>query len=71
VKHGEGSTNSSELSLLNFLPLAYHQAISWPPPWISHLFSQWPSWRPHTFLQLGCFGLDNITAIVELKNPTN
>jgi len=30
--------NSPELSLLNFLPLAYHQAISWSPPWVSHLF---------------------------------
>jgi len=27
VKHGEGNTNSPELSLLKFLPLAYHQAI--------------------------------------------
>jgi len=31
--------NSPELLLLKFLPLAYHQAISWAPPWISHLFS--------------------------------
>jgi len=52
VKRGEGNTNLPELSL------AYHQAISWPPPWISHLFSQWPSWGSHTILQLGCFGLD-------------
>jgi len=29
---------SPELSSLKILPLAYHQAISWPPPWISHLF---------------------------------
>jgi len=36
VKRGEGNTNSPELSLLKFLPLTYHQAISWPPPWISH-----------------------------------
>jgi len=52
------SPNSPEFSLLKFLLLAYHQAISWPPPWISHLFSQWPSWEPDTTLQLGCFGLD-------------
>jgi len=45
----EGNT---ELSLLK-LPLAYHQAISWPPPWISHLFSQWPSWGLHTFFAVG------------------
>jgi len=31
VKRGEGNTNSPELLLL---PLA----ISWPPPWISHIF---------------------------------
>jgi len=58
VKCGEGTTNSPELSLLKFLPLAYHQAISLPPTWILHLFSQWPSWgAAHFFLQLGCFGL--------------
>jgi len=52
--------NSPELSLLKFLPLAYHQAISWPPPCISYLFSQWPSWgAAHFFLLLGCFGLDH------------
>jgi len=32
--------NLPELLLLKILPLAYHQAISWPPPWISYLFSQ-------------------------------
>jgi len=53
VKHGEGNTNSPELSLLKFLPLAYHQVISWPPPWISHLFLQWPFWGAHPFLPLG------------------
>jgi len=37
---GEGNTNSPELSLLKFLPLAYHQVISWLPPWISNFFSQ-------------------------------
>jgi len=26
VKRGEGNTNSSELSLLKFLPLAYHHS---------------------------------------------
>jgi len=41
-------SNSTELLLL----LAYHQAISWPPPWISHLFSEWPSWGCALFLQL-------------------
>jgi len=28
VKHGEGSTNSPELSLLKVLPLAYHHSHS-------------------------------------------
>jgi len=50
-----GNTNSAELSLSKFLLLAYHHSHSWPPPWISHIFSQWPSWGPHPFLQLGCF----------------
>jgi len=47
--------NSPELSLLKILPLAYHQAISWLPPWISHFFSQWLSWEPHTFFTAGLF----------------
>jgi len=34
---------------------AYHFLA---PSYISNLFSQWPSWEPHTFLQLSCFGLD-------------
>jgi len=38
-----GNTNSAELALLKFLVLAYHHSHSWPSPWISHLFSQWPS----------------------------
>jgi len=44
-----GNTNSAELSLLKILLLAYHHSHSWPPPWIPNLFSQWPSWGPHTF----------------------
>jgi len=54
VKHGEGNTNSPELSLLKIF------AISLPFTWISHLFSLWPFWGRTLFLQLGCFGLDNI-----------
>jgi len=55
VPNPSETTNSPELSLLKFLPLAYHLAISWPPPWISHLFYLL---GVHTlFLQLGCFGL--------------
>jgi len=45
--------------VIKILPLANRQAISWVPPWISHLFPQWPSWGPHTILQLGYFGLDS------------
>ena len=32
VKHGEGNTNSPELSLLKFLLLIHRQTISWLPP---------------------------------------
>jgi len=60
VKRGEGNTNSPELSSLKILSLAI-TAISWPPPWISHLFSQWRV-APF-FLQLGCSGLDNFKPI--------
>jgi len=62
VKRGEGSTNSAELLLLKFLLLAYRHSHSWLPPWISHLFSQWPSWGPHTsvlFYSWAVFALDN------------
>jgi len=62
MKHGEGNT---ELSLLKFLPLAYHQAISWLPPWISHLFLQWPSWGPYTFFTVG------LDVIIPLSTVTN
>ena len=44
----DNKTDSPELLLLKFLLLTY-------PPWISRLFSQWPSWGLHTFLQLSCF----------------
>ena len=33
-------------------------AISLPSQWISHLFSQWPSWGPHTISQWGCLCID-------------
>jgi len=49
--------------LLEFLPLVYHQAISWLPPRISHLFPQCSSWGSPLFLQLGCFGLDCVLHI--------
>jgi len=49
------NTNSAELSLLKFLLLAYHHSHFWLPPWISHLFSQWPSWGPQTFFTAGLF----------------
>jgi len=60
VKHEEGNTNSHELSLLIFF------TISLPSqPFLSrhlgfYIFSsQWPPSGLHTFLQLGCFGLDS------------
>ena len=51
--HYDSASNSPELSLLKFLPLSYHHSHSWPPSWILHLFSQWPSWGPHTFFTAG------------------
>jgi len=57
LNHSEtwrGNTNSAKL-LLKFLLLAYHHSHSWPPSWISHLFSQWPPWGPHTFFTAGLF----------------
>jgi len=59
-----GNTNSAELLVLKFLLLAYHHSHSWLPPWISYLFSQWPSWGPHTFFTAGMF-LECIPSINE------
>jgi len=70
VKREEGNTNSPELSLLKFLLLTYHHstAISWPPPWISHLFSQW---RLHTFFNSwAVFGLDDLFLYQHVNKPT-
>jgi len=56
VKRGEGNTNSPELSLLKFLPLAYnhsHFLVGFHIFFHKSIFG-----GPHTFLQLGCFGLD-------------
>jgi len=50
VKHGEGNTNSPELSLLKIFP---NTAISWLPPWISHLFHTMAFFRPHLFFTVG------------------
>ena len=49
VKWGEGNTNSTELSLLKFLQLAYHFLAGF------HIFSQQHSWRPHTVFAAGLF----------------
>ena len=53
--HYDSVPNPNELSLLKFLLLAYHHSLSWLPPWISHLFSQWPSCVSHTFFTAGLF----------------
>jgi len=45
--------------VIKIFSLAYHQAISWLPPCISHLFHNGLLWGDTLFLQLGCFGLDN------------
>ena len=53
--HYNFTPNSPELSLLKFLLLAYHHSHSWPLTWISHLFSQWPSWGPYIFFTAWLF----------------
>ena len=61
MKLGGGTTNSSVLLLLKFSPFPYTiTAISWPPSWISHLFSLWLFGGCTLFLQLDCFGLGTL-----------
>jgi len=44
-----------EFSVLKFLPLAYHKATSWPPPWISHLFKTMVFLGATHFFKAGLF----------------
>ena len=37
---------------VNLDPMHTIMAISWPPLWISHLFSTWLLWRPHAWAVL-------------------
>jgi len=55
VKHGEGNTNSPELS---FLPLANHHS-HFLAATLDFTFFTMAFLGPHTFLQLGSFGLDH------------
>jgi len=55
VKRGEGSTNSPELSLLKFLPLAYHHSHFLDATLDFTFFSQQHSWGLHTFFTAGLF----------------
>jgi len=48
----------TKLLLLKFLLLAYHHSHFLAATLDFTYFLQWPSYRPHTFLQLGWFGLD-------------
>jgi len=59
VKHGEGNTNSPELSLLKFLPLAYHHSHFLAATLDFTSFFTMAFLELHTLLQLGCFGLDS------------
>ena len=52
--------NTPELWLLKFLPLTYHHShfLATILDFTSY-FSPWLFWGLHSFLQLGCFGLDH------------
>jgi len=50
-----GNTNSAELALLKILLLAYHHSHILGRHLGFHIFSQWPSWGPHTFFTTGLF----------------
>jgi len=63
VKHGEGNTNSPELSLLKFLPLVYHQ---------SHFLAAtldfttfFTTGATHFFYSWAVFGLDRIITLMK------
>jgi len=55
VKRGEGNTNSPELSLLNFLPLAYYYSHFLAATLDFTSFSQRHSWGPQIFFTAGLF----------------
>jgi len=59
MKCGESNTNSPELSLLKFLPLAYHYSYFLVATLdFTFFFHNGLFGATHFFLQLGCFGLD-------------
>jgi len=61
VKRGESNTNSTELLLLKFLPLAYHHSHFLAATLdFTSFFATVFLGAAHFFLQLGCFGLDYI-----------
>jgi len=68
VKRGEGDTNSPELSLLKFLPLAYNHSHFLAATLISHLFSQQHSWGPHPFFTAGLFWIKYNFTLLFLAN---
>jgi len=59
VKRGEYNTNSPELLLLKFLPLAYNHShfLATTLDFTSYFTTAFLGAAP-LFLQLGCFGLD-------------
>jgi len=60
VKRGEGNTNSPELSLLKNFPLAYHHSHFLVATLDFTSFFTMAFLGLHTFLKLGCFGLDTL-----------
>jgi len=55
VKRGEVNTNSLELLLLKFLPLAYHYSHFLAATLKFASFSQQHSWGPHNIFTAGLF----------------
>jgi len=58
VKHGEGNTNSPELLLLKFLPLAYHHSHFLAAILDFTSFSKQHLRGLHTFYSWAVFGFD-------------
>jgi len=61
----KSNTNLPELLKLKYLPLAYHYSYILTATLDFTYFFQWSSLRQHTFLQLGCFGLDSIKYVTK------
>jgi len=67
VKRGEGNTNSPELSLLKFLPLAYHHSHFLAA--ILDFTSFFTTGAAHFFYSWAVFGLDSINSSGPRTDP--